>query len=47
MDSLIANVPAHVIGNAMTFGFHLLQLHDLVADVRPPDMARITHQKLF
>jgi hypothetical protein len=43
MDSLIASVPTRVIGNAMTFGFHLLQLPDLIADIRPPDMACITH----
>ena len=42
MDSLIASVSTRAIGNAMTFGFYLLQLHDLVADIRPPDMACIT-----
>lgn len=43
MDSLIANVPTRVIGNAMRFGFYLLQLHDLLVDIGPPDMACITH----
>jgi hypothetical protein len=44
MDSLIASAPSRIIGNAMTFGFYLLQLHDLVADIMPPDMTCITHR---
>jgi len=44
MDSLIASVPTRIIGNAMTFGFYLLQLHDLVADIMPLDMTCITHR---
>ena len=43
MDSLIASVPTRFTGNAMTFGFYLLQLRDLVADIRLPDMTCITH----
>jgi hypothetical protein len=43
MDSPIASVATRVIGNAMTFGFYLLQLHDMVADIGRPDMACITH----
>jgi hypothetical protein len=43
LDSLITSVATRVIGNAMTFGFYLLQLHDLVSDIRPPDTACITH----
>jgi hypothetical protein len=44
MDSLIASLPTRVIGNAITFGFYLLQLHNLVADIGPPDTACITHR---
>ena len=43
MDSLIASVPTRVIGNAITFVFYLPQLHNLVADIGPPDTACITH----
>jgi len=43
IDSLIASVPTRVTANAMACGFYLLQLHDLVADIGPPDMACINH----
>ena len=43
MDSLIASGPTVVIGNAITFGYYLPQLHDMVANIGTPDMARITH----
>jgi hypothetical protein len=43
MYSLIARVPSRVIGNVVTFGFYLLQLNDLVADIGSPDIGCITH----
>jgi hypothetical protein len=43
MDTLIASVPTRVTVNAVACGFYLLQLHYLVADIGPPDMACMTH----